>query len=215
MNRIAILNQVLTEAIVAILRLDDEKQVMPLVEALAAGGVHAIEITMGTPGVLRHIERIAADRPDVLIGVGSVLDAETARMALYAGAKFIVTPVTRRKITETAHRYDAPVFSGAFTPGEILTAFEGGADVVKVFPAEVLGIPYLKAVLAPMPQLRLMPTGGVTPDNAADWLRAGACALGVGSALVDKKALAAGDYAAIRAKAEAFARSVAQHRNGL
>lgn len=212
MTRIAILNQVLREGIVAILRLDDEKQVMPLVEALAAAGVHVIEITMGTPGVLRHIERIATGRPDVLIGVGSVLDAETARMALYAGAKFIVTPVTKREITETAHRYDAPVFSGAFTPGEILTAFEQGADVVKVFPAEVLGIPYLKAVLAPMPQLRLMPTGGVTAGNAADWLRAGACALGVGSALVDKKALAAGDFAAIRAKAEAFVSSVAEYK---
>ncbi|MBD0255297.1 MAG: bifunctional 4-hydroxy-2-oxoglutarate aldolase/2-dehydro-3-deoxy-phosphogluconate aldolase [Cytophagales bacterium] len=214
MNRITILNQIIREGIVAILRLDDEKQVMPLVEALAAGGVHAIEITMGTPGVLRHIERIATHHPGVLIGVGSVLDAETARMALYAGARFIVTPVTRRKITEMAHRYDAPVFSGAFTPGEILTAFEGGADVVKVFPAEVLGIPYLKAVLAPMPQLRLMPTGGVTVDNAADWLRAGACALGVGSALVDKKALAAGDFAAIQARAEAFVSAVAQYKAG-
>lgn len=214
MNRLSILNQIIREGIVAIVRLDDERGVMPLVEALAAGGVHAIEITMGTPGVLRHIERVAADRPDVLIGVGSVLDAETARMALYAGAKFVVTPVSKREIIETAHRYDAPVFSGAFTPGEILTAFEQGADVVKVFPAEVLGIPYLKAVLAPMPQLRLMPTGGVTVENAGDWLAAGACALGVGSALVDKKAISAGDFAAITAKAEAFIRTIEQLKKG-
>ena len=208
MNRIKIVNQILREGVVAILRLDDEKVVMPLVDALAAGGVHAIEITMGTPGVLRHIEKIAAEKPDVLIGVGSVLDAETARMALLAGAKFIVTPVSKREIIEMAHRYDAPVFSGAFTPGEILTAFEQGADVVKVFPAEVLGIPYLKAVLAPMPQLRLMPTGGVTADNVGDWFKAGACAVGIGSALLDKKALAAGDFTALTAKANEFVRKI-------
>ncbi len=214
MNRLSILNRILGEGLVAILRLDDEQVVMPVVEALAAGGVHAIEITMGTPGVLRHVERVVAGLPDVLIGVGSVLDAETARMALYAGAKFIVTPVSKPEIIQTAHRYDAPVFSGAFTPGEILTAFEQGADVVKVFPAEVLGIPYLKAVLAPMPQLRLMPTGGVTVDNVGDWLRAGACAVGVGSSLLDKKAVAAGDFAAITARAIAFIQKIAGTKSG-
>ncbi len=213
MNRPEVLNQILREGVVAILRLNDEKSVMPLVDALTAGGVHAIEITMGTPGVLRHIERIAAGKPDVLIGVGSVLDSETARLALIAGAKFIVTPVSRKEVIETAHRYDAPIFSGAFSPGEILTAFEQGADVIKVFPAEVLGIPYLKAVLAPMPQLRLMPTGGVTVDNVGDWLRAGACAVGAGSSLLDKKALEAGDFAAITARAEAFIRRIEATRN--
>ncbi len=204
MNRPEVLNQILREGVVAILRLNDEKTILPLVDALTAGGVHAVEITMGTPGVLRHIERIAAEKPEVLIGVGSVLDSETARLALIAGAKFIVTPVSRKEVIETAHRYDAPIFSGAFSPGEILTAFEQGADVIKVFPAEVLGIPYLKAVLAPMPQLRLMPTGGVTVDNVGDWLRAGACAVGAGSSLLDKKALEAGDFAAITARAETF-----------
>jgi 2-dehydro-3-deoxyphosphogluconate aldolase/(4S)-4-hydroxy-2-oxoglutarate aldolase len=142
-----------------------------------------------------------------------VLDSETARLALIAGAKFIVTPVSRKEVIETAHRYDAPIFSGAFSPGEILTAFEQGADVIKVFPAEVLGIPYLKAVLAPMPQLRLMPTGGVTVDNVSDWLRAGACAVGVGSSLLDKKALEAGDFTAITARAEAFIRRIEATKN--
>jgi 2-dehydro-3-deoxyphosphogluconate aldolase/(4S)-4-hydroxy-2-oxoglutarate aldolase len=213
MNRPEILNQILREGVVAILRLNDEKTILPLVDALTAGGVHAIEITMGTPGVLRHIERIAAEKPDVLIGVGSVLDSETARLALIAGAKFIVTPVSRKEVIDMAHRYDAPIFSGAFSPGEILTAFEQGADVIKVFPAEVLGIPYLKAVLAPMPQLRLMPTGGVTVDNVSDWLRAGACAVGVGSSLLDKKALEAGDFAAITARAEAFIRRIEATKN--
>jgi 2-dehydro-3-deoxyphosphogluconate aldolase/(4S)-4-hydroxy-2-oxoglutarate aldolase len=213
MNRPEILNQILREGVVAILRLSDEKSILPLVDALTAGGVHAIEITMGTPGVLRHIERIAAEKPEVLIGVGSVLDSETARLALIAGAKFIVTPVSRKEVIETAHRYDAPIFSGAFSPGEILTAFEQGADVIKVFPAEVLGIPYLKAVLAPMPQLRLMPTGGVTVENVGDWLRAGACAVGVGSSLLDKKALEAGDFTAITARAEAFIRRIEATKN--
>jgi 2-dehydro-3-deoxyphosphogluconate aldolase/(4S)-4-hydroxy-2-oxoglutarate aldolase len=213
MNRPEILNQILREGVVAILRLNDEKTILPLVDALTAGGVHAIEITMGTPGVLRHIERIAAEKPEVLIGVGSVLDSETARLALIAGAKFIVTPVSRKEVIDMAHRYDAPIFSGAFSPGEILTAFEQGADVIKVFPAEVLGIPYLKAVLAPMPQLRLMPTGGVTVDNVSDWLRAGACAVGVGSSLLDKKALEAGDFAAITARAEAFIRRIDATKN--
>jgi 2-dehydro-3-deoxyphosphogluconate aldolase/(4S)-4-hydroxy-2-oxoglutarate aldolase len=213
MNRPEILNQILREGVVAILRLNDEKTILPLVDALTAGGVHAIEITMGTSGVLRHIERIAAEKPEVLIGVGSVLDSETARLALIAGAKFIVTPVSRKEVIDMAHRYDAPIFSGAFSPGEILTAFEQGADVIKVFPAEVLGIPYLKAVLAPMPQLRLMPTGGVTVDNVSDWLRAGACAVGVGSSLLDKKALEAGDFAAITARAEAFIRRIDATKN--
>lgn len=212
MNRLTILTKILDEGIVAILRMDEEEKVLNVVDALQAGGVHAIEITMGTPGALRLIEKVAKEKPEVLIGVGSVLDAETARMALYAGAKFIVTPVTKPVIIETAHRYDAPVFSGAFTPGEILTAFESGADVVKVFPAETLGIPYFKAVLAPMPQLRLMPTGGVTVDNVGDWLKAGACAVGIGGALTDKKAIAASNWDIITDNARKLINGVKQGR---
>jgi 2-dehydro-3-deoxyphosphogluconate aldolase/(4S)-4-hydroxy-2-oxoglutarate aldolase len=192
--------------------MEEEKHVVPVAKALYEGGVQAIEVTMGTPGALRVIETIATQHPHILIGVGSVLDAQTARAALLAGATFIVTPVSKQEVTEMAHRYDAPIFSGAFSPTEILTAFEQGADVIKVFPAEILGIPYFKAIKAPMPQLQLMPTGGVTVDNVGDWLKAGACAVGVGSALLNKKAIAEQNYQVITDLASQFTRNIAKAR---
>ena len=202
-----VLDQILAQKVVAIVRLATAKAVVPTVEALHAGGVAAIEITMGTPGALRHIERYA-NHASVVIGVGSVIDAETARAAIGAGARFLVTPVSKASVIETALRYQVPVFSGAFTPGEILQAVEWGADVVKVFPADALGISYFRAILAPMPHLPLMPTGGVTLENAADWLAAGACALGVGSALTDKKAIAEGNYGQITQNARQLLKNV-------
>ena len=191
------------------MRLATAEAVVPTVEALHAGGISAIEITMGTPGALRHIERYA-NHASVVIGVGSVIDAETARAAIGAGAKFLVTPVSKASVIETALRYQVPVFSGAFTPGEILQAVEWGADVVKVFPADALGISYFKAILAPMPHLPVMPTGGVTLDNAADWLAAGACALGVGSALTDKKAIVEGNYEQITQNARQLLKNITE-----
>ena len=182
--------------------------VVPTVEALLAGGISTIEITMGTPDALRHIAHYA-DHTSMLIGAGSVIDAETARAAIEAGARFLVTPVSKASVIKTALRYQVPVFSGAFTPGEILQAVEWGADVVKVFPADALGMTYFRAVLAPMPHLPLMPTGGVTLDNAADWLAAGACALGVGSALTDKKAIAEGHYNQITQNARRLLENIA------
>ena len=189
------------------MRLATAEAVVPTVEALHAGGISAIEITMGTPGALRHIERYA-NHASVVIGVGSVIDAETARAAIGAGAKFLVTPVSKASVIGTALRYQVPVFSGAFTPGEILQAVEWGADVVKVFPADALGISYFKAILAPMPHLPVMPTGGVTLDNAADWLAAGACALGVGSALTDNKAITEGNYEQITQNARQLLKNI-------
>ena len=191
------------------MRLAAVEAVGPTVEALHAGGISAIEVTMGTPGALRHIERYA-DHASVLIGVGSVVDAETARAAIEAGAKFVVTPVSKASVIETALRYQVPVFSGAFTPGEILQAVEWGADVVKVFPADALGISYFKAILAPMPHLPLMPTGGVTLDNAADWLAAGACVLGVGGALTNNKAIAEGNYEQITQHARQLLKNITE-----
>ncbi len=191
------------------MRLSTSEAVVPTVEALHAGGIVAIEVTVGTPGALRHIERYA-DHASVLIGAGSVIDAESAQAAIEAGAKFLVTPVSKASVIETAQRYQVPVFSGAFTPGEILQAVEWGADVVKVFPADALGMKYFKAVLAPMPHLPLMPTGGVTLDNAKGWLAAGACALGVGSALTDKQAIAKGDYEQITYRAEQLLQNIAK-----
>ena len=159
---------------------------------------------------MRHIERYA-NHASIVIGAGSVIDAETAQAAIGAGAKFLVTPVSKASVIETVLRYQVPVFSGAFTPGEILQAVEWGADVVKVFPADALGISYFEAILAPMPHLPVMPTGGVTLDNAADWLAAGACALGVGSALTDKKAIAAGNYEQITQNARQLLKNITEN----
>ena len=195
------IDRILKEKIVAIVRLDAAERVEPTIEAIHAGGLSVIEVTMGTPQVIQHIERYA-HHPSVLIGAGSVTDAEAARIAILAGAKFIVTPISKASIIETASLYRVPVFSGAFTPGEILQAYEWGADVIKVFPADIVGMSYFKAIKAPMPFLPLMPTGGVTLDNANDWLKAGACALGVGSALTDRRAIASGNYQQVAKNAQ-------------
>ncbi len=197
MNRNDTLSIILQEKAVAIIRLDQPDAVQPVAAALADGGIKVLEITMGTPGVLKHITALIKQRPELTIGAGSVLDETTARLAILSGAQFLVTPVMKTGIIQTAHRYDIPVLIGAFSPTEILAAYEAGADMVKIFPAEVLGIPFIRAVKAPMPQLRLMPTGGVTVDNAAEWIAAGASALGVGSALVDKKLVAQQNFSQI------------------
>ncbi len=201
MTRTEIVNLVLKEKIVAILRLDDEKSVLPVVNALAEGGVKVLEITMGTPGGLKWIKSLTTDRTDLLVGVGTVLDEATARLAILAGAAFIVTPVFKTEIIHMAHRYNVPVFMGAFSPTEILECFEAGVDIVKVFPAEVLGMAYIKAIKAPMPQLQLMPTGGVTVENAADWMKAGASALGVGGGLVNRKLIQQQNFEQIKENA--------------
>ena len=193
MSRLEILNRILDEGVVSIIRMKEADKVSKVIAALKDGGLSAIEITLGTPKALQLIEAYSGQK-DMIIGVGSVLDAASARLAILSGAKFIVTPVSKQEIIAMAHRYDVPVFSGAFSPGEILTAFEWGADVIKVFPADTLGMSYFKAVKAPMPQLQLMPTGGVTIENAGEWIKAGACAVGIGSALTDKKAIAAENY---------------------
>ena len=207
LNKLAILNRILTEKVVAIIRLDKSEQVKPVIEAVHQGGISAIEVTMGTPQALSHIAQYAA-HSSILIGAGSVIDAETARAAIQAGAKFLVTPVSKRLVIQTALRCQVPIFSGAYTPAEILQAHEWGADVVKVFPANMLGMDYFKAVKAPMPQLQLMPTGGVTLDNAAQWIQAGACAVGIGSALTDKRAIAEGDYQRITENAQRLAQNL-------
>jgi 2-dehydro-3-deoxyphosphogluconate aldolase/(4S)-4-hydroxy-2-oxoglutarate aldolase len=187
---------------VAVVRLDDAAKVSPVLDALAAGGVRTVEITMTTPGVLQAVAALI-DKLDsqVLIGAGSVLDAETARLAILAGARFVVGPTLRPAVVELCHRYDVLAIPGAYTPTEILSAWEAGADLVKVFPAAGLGPGYVKNVLAPLPQVRLLMTGGVTTENAAQFLDAGAVAVGVGGALVDREAVARGDYARITEEA--------------
>ncbi|WP_054686158.1 bifunctional 4-hydroxy-2-oxoglutarate aldolase/2-dehydro-3-deoxy-phosphogluconate aldolase, partial [Rhodothermus marinus] len=177
------------------------------------GGVTAIEITMSVPRAFQMIEEVARRLGDVaLVGAGSVLDAETARLVIEAGARYVVSPVFKPEIIQTAHRYDVPALPGAFTPTEILAAHEAGADIVKVFPADVVGMAFFKAIKAPMPQLKLMPTGGVTLTNAGEWLRAGACAVGVGSALLDRAAIAEGRWEKLTENARTLMESIRQAR---
>lgn len=180
---------------IAVVRMADAEKLMRVAEAIREGGVTAIEITMTTPNALRVIETLASQMGDVVqVGVGSVLDAETARQAIDAGATYVVSPVFKESIIQAAHRYNIPAMPGAFTPTEVQTATEAGADIIKIFPANIVGMAFIKAIKAPMPHLQVMPTGGVTLTNAGDWIRAGACAVGVGSALLDKQAIAEGNY---------------------
>ncbi len=194
MSRTEIIQALIDSGAIAVIRMSDTKKLLKVADAIVKGGITAIEITMTTPDALRVIETMSREAKHMLIGVGSVLDEETAVMAIRAGAQFVVSPVFKPGIINAAHRYDLPAMPGAFTPTEILTAHEQGADMVKVFPADVVGMAFFKAIKAPMPHLRLVPTGGVTLENGGDWIKAGACAVGVGGALLDKKAIEEEQY---------------------
>ena len=209
MTRFEIVQKIIDGGAVAVIRMSDSQKLMHVAEALLEGGIFALEITMTTPNALKVIEEASRTLPkEVLIGVGSVLDSETARLAINAGAKYVVSPIFKTEIVQTAHRYNLPVMPGCFTPTEILTAHEAGADIVKVFPADVVGMPFFKAIKAPMPHLNLMPTGGVSLTNAGDWLKAGACAVGVGGALLDKQAIADGNFAKLTENARILRQSI-------
>jgi 2-dehydro-3-deoxyphosphogluconate aldolase/(4S)-4-hydroxy-2-oxoglutarate aldolase len=198
---------------VAVVRLGDATSAVRAAEAVHAGGVHAVEVTLTTPGALDAIARLRAREDDgMLVGAGSVLSAADARDAIAAGARYVVSPVVRPELVETCHAAGVPVLLGAFTPTEILAAHEAGADAVKLFPSDALGSGYVRAVLGPMPFLRLVPTGGVTLDGAGEWLRAGAVAVGLGGALVDAALVAAGDFGALTERARRVARAVAAAR---
>jgi 2-dehydro-3-deoxyphosphogluconate aldolase/(4S)-4-hydroxy-2-oxoglutarate aldolase len=201
--------------LIAIVRLDSPAELVQAAKAIALGGVSVIEFTLTTPGALRTIEEaVKALGREVLIGAGTVLDAETARAAILAGAEFVVAPTLNTDVIEMCHRYDKVVIPGAYTPTEILTAWEHGADFVKLFPAEVGGPAYLKAVRAPLPQVKLIPVGGVSLETAKAFLRAGAAALGVGSNLVDKKAVAEGRFTQLTTIAQALSKVVDEARRG-
>ncbi len=204
-----ITRRLLEPGIVAILRADSSEGLVATAEALAAGGITAIEVTMTTPNALKVISEVAVRFPGtILMGVGTVLDPETCRAAILAGAEFVVTPVTKPDVIRLANRYGKPIISGAFTPTEALTAYESGADFIKIFPADQLGPAYVRNLLAPLPMLQIMPTGGVTPEVAAEYLRAGAVGVGAGSTLISKAALKAGDFAAITRRAAEFVAAV-------
>jgi 2-dehydro-3-deoxyphosphogluconate aldolase / (4S)-4-hydroxy-2-oxoglutarate aldolase len=199
--------------VIAIMRAKSSDQLMAAADAIKEGGVAVIEVTMTTPGALNVIQKAVARYGDaVLFGAGSVLDAETARAAILAGAGFVVAPTLNVPMIELCNRYSIPVMPGIFTPTEALTAWQAGADMVKLFPASVGGADMIKAILAPLPHLEIVPVGGVELDNAADFIRKGAAALGVGSSLVNQKLLDAGDMAELTARAAGFIAAVRQGR---
>ncbi|AMV36115.1 bifunctional 4-hydroxy-2-oxoglutarate aldolase/2-dehydro-3-deoxy-phosphogluconate aldolase [Planctomyces sp. SH-PL62] len=213
MSRERNLRRILDGGIVAVVRAESGEALVKVVEALADGGVTAAEITFTVPDaldVIRDARRALGDA--LVLGAGTVLDSETARAAILAGAEYLVSPTVNLDVIRLCRRYDKAVMPGAFTPTEILTAWEAGADVVKVFPAEIGGPPFLKAVRGPLPQIRLMPTGGVDLTTAAAFLKAGACCLGVGGSLVEPRAVAAGDFARIRDLASQYTAIVKDFR---
>ena len=214
MKKIAVLNALREVGLVPVLRAQSVEQAMALADAIAAGGVTVLEVTMTVPGAIQVMRRLAEQRPDILIGAGTVLDAETARMCILEGAKFVVSPALNLQTIEMCHRYSIAVLPGALTPTEIVTAWEAGADVVKVFPCSALGgAKYLTTLKGPLPHIDLIPTGGVSLATAAEFLAAGAYALGVGSDLVDAKAMAAGKPEVITETAKKYLQIVQEHRS--
>jgi 2-dehydro-3-deoxyphosphogluconate aldolase/(4S)-4-hydroxy-2-oxoglutarate aldolase len=208
------LRRVIDCGIVAVVRSPDSNQLVEVARALADGGVSVVEITMSVPNaldVLRQVRQALGDK--LFLGAGTVLDPETARACFFAGAEFIVAPTVNVEVIRLCQRYDKLVMPGAFTPTEILTAWEAGADVVKVFPADVVGPAFFKALRGPLPQIRLMPTGGVDLNTAAAFLQAGACCLGVGGQLVDPKLVTERNFNRIRDLARQFRNIVRSERN--
>lgn len=199
--------------LVPVLRAESEEQALALAAAIAAGGVSVLEVTMTVPGAVRVMARLAKERPDILIGAGTVLDPETARICMLEGAQFVVSPALNVKTVEICQRYDIAVLPGALTPTEVVTAWQAGADVIKIFPASAMGgAKYLKSLKAPLPQVEMIPTGGVSLTTAREFLEAGAFALGVGADLVDPKAIEAGQAATITANAKKYLEIVREFR---
>lgn len=199
MSRLTQLQHILDAGIVAVVRAPDPTHLVEVIRALADGGVTVAEVTFTVPNALDVLRQARKElSANILLGAGTVLDPETARAAILAGAEFIVAPTLNLDVIRLCNRYDKVVTPGAFTPTEILTAWEAGADIVKVFPAENLGPAFFKAMRGPLPQIRLMPTGGVDLNTAADFLKAGACCLGVGSQMVEPKAVANSDFNRLR-----------------
>ena len=191
--------------IIAVVRAQSRGQVLPLSEALLAGGVRAIEITTSTPDAIEAIrEASEALGERAVIGVGTVLDVETCHAACEAGAEFVVSPVTNPELVAAAHKHNRPVMLGAYTPTEAQIAHQAGSDFVKLFPADGLGPRFIRNLHAPLPHLRIVPTGGVTVENAAEFLKAGSAALGIGSALVSKDILTNADWPELTRRAEQF-----------
>jgi 2-dehydro-3-deoxyphosphogluconate aldolase/(4S)-4-hydroxy-2-oxoglutarate aldolase len=207
------LNLIRATGVIAIIRAQSSDQLIAAADAVEAGGVKVIEVTMTTPGALGVIEKATRRYgQDVLFGAGTVLDAETARAAILAGAGFIVAPTLDLESIALCNRYGIPVIPGCYTPTELLTAWESGADMLKLFPASFGGPDLVKAIMAPLPQLEILPVGGVSLNTAAEFIKKGAAALGIGSSLINQEVLDAGDWAELTRRAAAFIQEVKRGR---
>lgn len=208
-----ILRVIIDCGVVAVVRVGSAREALEVCPAIVRGGVKPVEVTMTVPNAIDVIKEFKSTvKDEVLVGAGTVLDPETARAAILAGVDYIVTPTLNLKVIEMCRRYGKVVIPGAFTPTEILTAWEAGADIVKVFPAGVAGPQYLKDIKGPLPQVRLLPTGGVTLENTPDFIKAGAVAVAVGTALVDKKLVAEKKFDLITERARQFVEAVRKAR---
>lgn len=203
MNKEEILQRIRQIGVIPVVRAESDSEAIRAMDAIREGGIPVLEITMTVPGAVRLIEDISGRyEPEAMVGAGTILDAETARACILAGAQFIVTPVVNAEIITCGRRYGIPVILGALTPSEVVTAWQGGADMVKVFPCNAVGgASYIRALKAPFPQIELVPTGGVSLATAADFIKAGASALGIGADLVDTNALRQGQDQLITARA--------------
>jgi 2-dehydro-3-deoxyphosphogluconate aldolase / (4S)-4-hydroxy-2-oxoglutarate aldolase len=209
MSKTDVLARIKSEKIIALIRADSAASLLECARALSAGGLNCIELTMTTPGALELCAQVSQELPGVLLGLGTVLDADTARAGIAAGAKFIVTPCLRPTVIAVCRAAGVPILSGALTPTEAYNAHELGADVIKIFPAEFFGPAYIKSVRAPFPNIALVPTGGVNAENVGEFIKAGAFATAAGSSLVDAKTLKEKNWALITSRAKAFVAAVA------
>ncbi|MEN2983626.1 MAG: bifunctional 4-hydroxy-2-oxoglutarate aldolase/2-dehydro-3-deoxy-phosphogluconate aldolase [Dictyoglomaceae bacterium] len=213
MGREETLERIIDCGVVAVIRVDSSEELLNISKALKEGGVIGIELTMTTPGALNILPEISKIMgKEIVLGVGTVLDPETARLAILAGAEFVVSPVLKPEIIKICHRYDKVAIPGAYTPTEILTAWEEGGDVIKVFPASSLGPQFIKDIHGPMPYIRLSPTGGVSLENVGEFIKAGACFVGVGGNLVDKKLVSEKKWDLLTERAQKFIEEVRKAR---
>lgn len=209
-EREKIASQIMAEGLVAIVRVPRPELALPLAKALVAGGIRAVELTMSIPNALEAVRTIDRELGDkILLGVGTVIDDDTCRAAIDAGAKYVISPITRPSLVAAAHALDRPVMLGAYTPTEAQAAHEAGSDFVKIFPADTLGPSYIKSLLAPLPHLRIVPTGGVNLDTMEAFLAAGSAALGTGSALLKKEIIAGENWGELERLAKRFADKMA------
>jgi 2-dehydro-3-deoxyphosphogluconate aldolase/(4S)-4-hydroxy-2-oxoglutarate aldolase len=213
MTKPQIISGLLSPGVVAIIRADNSEQLIDASRALIAGGVSGIEITMTTPNALKVIADVCREFGDkAIVGVGSVLDANTAEAALAAGAEYVVTPVLKPEVIAFCNRVDKPIFSGSYTPTEAQTAYELGADFIKIFPADGLGPKYIQAIRGPLPHLNIVPTGGVDVNTTGDFIRAGCVAVAAGSSLVSREILKNRDWVKLTDLAAQFIAAVAEAR---